>query len=328
MSPAIEYAARKGSTLTEYNKTYRPFNHEWAMDLAVKHEQAHWGEWEADLQEDVNQWKSGALSPVEKAHITQILRLFTQTDTAVAGNYCELFIPAFKNNEIRCMLLSFAAREAVHQRAYALLNDTLGLPESDYQAFLDYKEMVEKLEFMQDANTSTKAGLGKALAQAVCNEGMSLFSAFVMLLNYQRYGKMKGMCTVVDWSIIDESMHVQGMAELFRRYCQDHPRIVTDDFKKGIYDMYRQAVQLEDAVIDLVYSLGSPEGLSSDDVKQYIRFLADRRLVQIGLKPNWNIEANPLPWLDFIVGGDRMSNFFENRVTDYSKNGLTGTFKW
>ena len=97
------------------------------------------------------------------------------------------------------MLLSFANREGTHQRAYALLNDTLGFPDEEYSAFLEYKEMVAKIEFMQNNDVTTHHGLGKALAQTCINEGMSLFSAFIMLLNYQRFGKMKGMCEVVEW---------------------------------------------------------------------------------------------------------------------------------
>lgn len=314
--------------LTEYAEAYKPFKYPWAMDVAESHEKIHWGTWEADLQEDMAQWKGGALSPVEKEHITQILRLFTQTDVQVGGNYCDVFIPAFKNNEIRNMLLSFANREGTHQRAYALLNDTLGLHESEYRAFLEYEELVKKIEFMQDNDPSTDEGLGLALAKTVCNEGMSLFSAFVMLLNYQRFGKMKGMCTVVEWSIRDETVHVDNMARLFRTYCDEFPHVVTDPFKREIYLMYRQAVELEDKVIDLAYAMGEPEGLGIGEMKKYIRYIADRRLIQIGLKPHYGVKDNPLPWLDWVLNGDSMSNFFEKRVTDYSAEPFTGDWGW
>ena len=222
------------------------------------------------------------------------------------------------------MLLSFANREGTHQRSYALLNDTLGLPEEEYSAFLEYKEMSDKIEFMQQNDVSTKKGLGLALAQSACNEGMSLFSAFVMLLNYQRFGKMKGMCEIVEWSIRDETMHVQGMTQLFREYVKEHPRIVNDEFKKEIYKMYRQAVKLEDKVIDLAYEMGNIEGLDKEEVKQYIRYLADRRLIQLGLKPNFKVKTNPLDWLDWIINGDSFKNFFEGTVTDYNADGMSG----
>lgn len=316
------------SGLTEYSKSYKPFQYAWAIEAAEEHEKIHWGSWEAELQEDVTQWKSNNLSEVEKNHITQILRLFTQTDTQVAGNYCDLFVPKFKNNEIRSMLLAFAAREGIHQRAYALLNDTLGLSEEEYWAFMEYHEMADKIDFMKNNDVSTKSGLGKALAQTVCNEGMSLFSAFVMLLNYQRFGKMKGMCTIVEWSVRDESMHVEYMAKLFRTYCEENPKIVNDEFKKGIYEMYTQAVELEDKVIELSYKMGEPEGLKLDEMKKYIRYIADRRLIQLGLKPIFKVKDNPLPWLDWIMNGDTMSNFFEKRVTDYNASGMSGEWGW
>ena len=177
---------------------------------------------------------------------------------------------------------------------------------------------------MQNNDVSTRKGLGLSLAQSACNEGMSLFSAFVMLLNYQRFGKMKGMCEIVEWSIRDETMHVQGMTQLFRQYVKEHPRVVNDDFKKSIYKMYRQAVKLEDKVIDLAYEMGDIEGLDKEEVKQYIRYLADRRLIQLGLKPNFKIKQNPLNWLDWIISGDSFKNFFEGTVTDYNASGMTG----
>lgn len=304
--------------------TFKPFQYPWAMEYATEHEKIHWGEWELNLQDDVNDWKMGKVTDAEKNHVTQILRLFTQSDVAVADNYVELFIPKFKNNEIRNMLLSFANREGLHQRAYALLNDTLGFPDSEYQAFLEYTQMTNKIEFMTDADTSSLSGLGKAVARSAINEGMSLFSAFIMLLNYQRFGKFKGMCEVVEWSIRDETMHVEGMTKLFRTFCDEHPKIVNDEFKADIYSMVRRAVKLEDRVIDLAYRMGDVEGLTAKEVKQYIRYIADRRLIQLGLKPNYKVKDNPLPWLEWIVSGDSFKNFFEGVVTDYSKNGLVG----
>lgn len=314
-------------SVLEYNKTYKPFRYPKMMELARQHELIHWHEDEVELGEDVEQWNNGSLTEQEVNQITQILRLFTQTDVQVGQNYCDLFIPVFKNNEVRCMLLSFASREGIHQRAYALLNDTLGLPDEEYSAFLEYEQMAEKIEFMQKNDVSTKKGIGLALAQTVCNEGMSLFSAFVMLLNYQRFGKMKGMCKITEWSLRDESQHVNGGTQLFLEFCKEHPRIVTDEFKQEIYQMYRNAVKLEDKFIDLVFEMGGTEGLTKEEVKQYVRYIADRRLVGLGLKPNWNVGKNPLPWLDWVLA-EGHTNFFEQRVSEYSVAGLKGDWGW
>ena len=168
-------------SLLEANVTYKPFSYPWAVTYATEHERIHWIEDELELQTDVNHWKSGALSEVEKNHITQILRLFTQSDVAVGTNYLEYYIPKFKNNEIRAMLTAFASREFIHQRAYALLNDTLGLPEEEFTTFLEYQQMSAKVEFMSDIDVHTISGTGLAIARSVMNEGMSLFSAFAML---------------------------------------------------------------------------------------------------------------------------------------------------
>jgi len=311
-------------SLLDQSPAYKPFANPSFVNQAIEHDKLAWGEWECDLNEDVAQWKSGKISYSEKNFITQILRLFTQSDVIVGGSYVDVFLPRIKNNEARMMMLSFAQRETIHMRSYALLNDTLGFPESEYTAFLEYEAMADKIEFMQTFDPDTKQGLAKAIAQTVCNEGMSLFSAFVMLLNFQRFGKLKGMCEIVEWSIRDETMHVDGMTALFRQYITENPEVVTDEFKQSIYDMYRTAVTLEDKVIDLAFELGAMEGITQSEVKEYIRYIADRRLVNLGLKANWDISANPLPWLDWVLNGDSFKNFFEGRVTDYSADGMSG----
>jgi ribonucleotide reductase beta subunit family protein with ferritin-like domain len=129
-------------------------------------------------------------------------------------------------------------------------------------------------------------------------------------------------------------MHVDGMTQIFRGFCEEHPRVVTDDFKREIYTMLRHVVELEDAFIDLAYNgeVGVDDlsiamaGLQKEDVKLYIRHIADRRLLQLGLKPNFEVKDNPLPWLDWVLNAPDHTNFFENRVTEYEVGGLKGTW--
>lgn len=293
------------SRLTEVSTTYKPFAFPEFVNHAIDHESMFWGEWEASLQHDVTQWKDGTITPEERNHITQILRLFTQYAQIVGGSYVDVFLPYFKNNEVRMALLSIANQEYTHMRAYALLNDTLGLAESEYQAFLEYEEMADKVEFMQDfhktGGTDNEVVMGLNLARTVMNEGMSLFSTFVQLLNYQRHeagSKMLGMCEIVEWIVRDETKHVEIMAALFRRHVEENPRIVTEYFKKTIYEMYRTGVDLEDKLIERSFTMGGPKDTTKEDVKQYIRFVADRRLTQLRLKPTWGIEKNPLLWVN------------------------------
>jgi glutaredoxin 3 len=309
------------------SQTYKPFLYPWAVEMTKKHEEIHWIEDEAELSEDVQDWRT-KLSAGDKEFITQVLRLFTQSDVQVGENYHEFLIPKFKNNEIRNMLSSFATREGVHQRAYALLNDTLGLPDEEYHAFLEYKEMADKVEFMSAGSNTSHTDLALVLARSVFNEGMSLFASFVMLLNFQRFGRMKGMGTIVEWSIRDETLHVQGNAKLFRTFCEEHPRIVNDELKSQIYQMAKDSVKLEDKFIDLAYNGHEIQGLSKEEVKQYIRHIADRRLLQLGMKPKFNAKDNPLPWLDWVLNGASHDNFFEKRVTEYSVVGMEGDWGW
>lgn len=314
------------SDLLKESKTYKPFRYPWAMQIAEEHEKMHWGTWEAKLQEDVKQWKSNSLSPDAKKFITQILRIFTQSDVAVADNYVDQFLPIFKNNEIRNMLLSFANREGTHQRAYALLNDTLGLDESEYAYFLNHKPMLDKIHNMQSINPSDFVQTAYSLAQAVCNEGMSLFSAFVMLLHFQQQGKMKGMCEVVEWSIKDESLHVKAMTQLYQTYVKEMNIKVE---QAEIQNLFTQAVDLEDQLIDMIFGEAQVvESLVKIEVKTFIRYLADRRLMQLDCLPIYHIDKNPLPWLDWIVNGVSFKNFFEGVVTDYSASGMTGAWGW
>jgi ribonucleoside-diphosphate reductase beta chain len=313
-------------TLTVYNQTYKPFTFPNLVQRAVDHEKIHWHEEEIDLGEDVSQWNDGTLTNAEKSHIRQILRLFTQTDAQVAQNYCDFFIPTFKNNEVRQMLLAFASREGIHQRAYALLNDTLGFPDEEYKAFLEYHEMSNKIVFAKIGDTSSPEGLARTLARAVALEGVSLFGSFVMLLNYQRFGKMKGMCKIAEWSLRDETQHAEGLSELFKEQCKAYPQVVNNSFKKAIYDDFRTVIALETEFIDLAFDGGGIEGLTSGEVKQYLMYIADERLKGLGMKPNWEVD-NPLPWLDYVLS-EGQTNFFEQRVSEYSVAGMKGDWGW
>ena len=187
-------------------------------------------------------------------------------------------------------------------------------------------EMTDKIDFMQKSDNTTQRGLALAMAKSVFNEGVALFASFVMLLNFQRVGKMKGMGKVVEWSIRDESMHVEGNSRLFKAFVAEHPKLVDNEFKKEIYVMAKDIVKLEDKFIELAYEMGEIEGLTMEEVKTYIRYITDRRLLQLGLKTNFKVKNNPLPWLEWILNGADHTNFFENRVTEYEVAGLTGSW--
>lgn len=311
-------------SLLEESKTYA-IKYGDIVEITELHEKGHWGTWEVKMQQDVEDWKKGRLTTQEKVFISAILRLFTQSDVAVGKDYYDNLIPVFKNNEVRNMLGSFAGREGTHQRAYALLGDTLGFGEEFYEEFLQYKEMADKIHFMEDMSNHSLDDIALSLAKQVLCEGVCLFATFAMLLNLSRFGKMPGMSDVNLWSIRDESLHVAGLSLLFRHFVQENPQVVTDAFKKEIYDLAREVIVLEDAFIDLTFNLGSCEGITREEVKQYIRSVCDYRMEQLGFKSQFEVE-NPFPWLDWVTSSNTMENFFESNTTGYSKGSMTGEF--
>lgn len=310
---------------------YKPFTYPQFYEKYAIHEKAHWLPEEVPLIEDIKDWNK-RLTNEEKTFLTQVFRFFTQADVDVASAYSTEYLPVFVLPEIRMMLLSFGAREAIHVQAYSHLIDTLGMPEATYQQFLDYKEMRDKHEYYINAQNDvpgTRDLCRKIAVFAAFTEGMQLFSSFIMLLNFARAengGKMKGMSQIVTWSILDETMHTLGMIDLFREIIKENPEVWDDELKGEIYQIARDMVDLEDKFIDLAFAGYPVANLTATDVKQYIRYIADRRLTMLGLKDNWGIEKNPLPWVEEMINAPIFTNFFEQRSTDYAKASLVGSW--
>lgn len=311
-------------SLLKAREYYKPFQYPWAFEAYDQQQKMHWLPSEVSLAEDVRDWNE-RLSTKEKNLITQILKFFTQGDVDIAQAYLDNYIPKFKPPEIRMMLSSIATSEANHAHSYSLLNDTIGLPDTEYKAFQEYKAMSDKHDYLFRSKGEGVEGMARELATfSAFGEGLQLFASFVMLLNFQRFGKMKGMCQIVTWSIRDESHHVDNMIKLFHVLIDENKHIWNDEFKKTLYDVARDMVSLEDKFIDLAFEQGGVEGIEPNQIKQYIRHIADRRLLQLGLKPNFAVKDNPLPWLDWVLNGVEHTNFFENRATEYTKGSMTG----
>ena len=319
---------KANSRLTDERSSFKPFNYAWAYDAWLKHEQSHWLHTEVPMLEDEKDWKK-KLTNEEKQFLTHIFRFFTQGDIDVAGGYVNNYLPYFPQPEIRMMLLGFAAREALHIAAYSHLIETLGLPETVYNEFLEYAEMKEKHDYVLNisAQNTTKENTAKHIATfSAFTEGMQLFSSFIMLLNFPRHGKMKGMGQIVTWSIVDETQHTENMIKLFKEYIKENTEIWNDELKGELYTIAERMVELEDKFIDLAFKMGPMENLTQEDVKKYIRYIADRRLISLGLKGIFKIKRNPLPWVEEMINAPTHTNFFENRSTDYAKGATSGSW--
>ena len=309
------------------NPVYKPFRYPWAYEAWLQQQRIHWLPEEVPLADDVKDWQKN-LTPSERNLLTQIFRFFTQADVEVNNCYMKHYSQVFKPTEVLMMLSAFSNIETVHIAAYSHLLDTIGMPEIEYTAFLKYKEMKDKYDYMHSFSVANKTEIAKTLAAfGAFTEGLQLFASFAILMNFPRFNKMKGMGQIVSWSVRDETLHCLSVIRLFRTFVQENPEIWTEEFRRDLYLVCATIVDHEDAFIDLAFELGGVQGLDASLTKQYIRFIADRRLQQLGLEPLYKIEKNPLPWLDEMLNAVEHTNFFENRSTEYSKASTDGSWE-
>ena len=324
MSLIIPGAQPKAGLLTP-SIAYKPFRYPWAFDFWQKQQQVHWLPEEVPLGEDVKDWAS-KLNDNERNLLTQIFRFFTQSDIEVHDNYIEKYGRVFKPTEIKMMLSAFANMETVHIAAYALLLETIGMPEAEFGAFMEYEAMRDKHNFMQKFGVDTDADICRTLAMfGGFTEGLQLFASFAMLINFPRFNKMKGMGQIVSWSVRDESLHCEGIIKLYHAFNKE-TGAVTKSVADDIVDCCKTVVGLEDKFIDLSFEMGPVEGMTPDDIKQYIRYIADWRLRQLELPEVFGVQENPLPWLQVLLSGVEHANFFEARATEYSKAATKGSW--
>jgi ribonucleoside-diphosphate reductase beta chain len=314
-------------SLLKAESIFKPFSYPWAYDAWKMQQQIHWLPEEVPLADDVKDWKKN-LTASERNLLTQIFRFFTQADIEVNNCYMRHYSRVFQPTEVQMMLAAFSNMETIHVDAYSHLLDTIGMPEVEYQAFMKYKEMKDKYDYMQQFNVDSKEDIAKTLAVfGAFTEGLQLFASFAMLLNFQRFGKMKGMGQIVAWSVRDETLHTNSIIKLFLTFIKENPEVMTTKLRQEITESCETIVEHEDAFIDLAFGIdGAVQGMNASDVKRYIRYIADRRLKQLGLKEVYHIERNPLPWLDEILNAPEHTNFFENRVTEYARAATRGTW--
>ena len=314
-------------SLLEERVVYKPFRYPWAYDAWLTQQRIHWLPEEVPLADDVKDWQK-TLTDAERNLLTQIFRFFTQADVEVNNCYMRHYSRVFKPTEVQMMLAAFSNMETIHVAAYSYLLDTIGMPETEYEAFLKYKAMKDKYDYMQSWGVDGPENIAKTLAVfGAFTEGVQLFASFAVLMNFPRFNKMKGMGQIVTWSARDETLHTNSLIRLFRTFIEENPSLWTPSLQETLSEACDTIVSHEDAFIDLAFERGGVEGLTSEAVKRYIRHIADKRLIQLGLAPLYHVEANPLPWMDEALSGIEHANFFENRATEYSRATTLGTWE-
>ena len=270
-------------SLLEERLVYKPFKYPWAYEAWLKQQRIHWLPEEVPLAEDVKDWEKNLTAP-EKNLLTQIFRFFVQADVEVNNCYMKHYSRVFKPTEIQMMLGAFSNTETIHIAAYSHLLDTIGMAEVEYSAFLEYEAMKDKFDYMRLWGVDSKEDIAKTLAVfGAFTEGLQLFASFAVLMNFPRQNRMKGMGQIVTWSVRDETLHTESAIKLFKTFIEENPEVWNDKVKEEITNACSTVIEHEDAFINLAFELGGVKGMEADEVKQYIRYIADRRLSQLGL---------------------------------------------
>lgn len=308
--------------LTEPRHFYKPFEYQEAFEFYKSQHRAHWLADEVPLASDLNDWKLN-LSESEKNLIGNILKSFAQTEVHVNDYWSGKISQWFPKPEVVAMAGSFGAFEAIHAEAYARLNDELGL--DDFQAFMEDEASRSKIERLLETPSETLEE--KALALAIFSaftEGVNLFSSFAILMSFQLRNLLKGTGQIVEWSVRDESLHSKAGCWLFKTLLSESPELDTPKMREQVTEACHLSVKLEYDFIDKAFEMGDIEGLTKDQLKNFIKARANDKMVELGYKPVYN-DLDPallkqMEWFGHLTSGKTHQDFFSGRVTDYSKS--------
>lgn len=306
--------------ITDRRTIFAPFEYPKAYDYWLRQHQAHWLHTEVNMNSDVQDWNLH-LTDSERNVIGNILKGFTQMEVIVNDYWARRVSKWFPKPEINMMATAFGDMETIHAKAYAYLNESLGL--DNFAAFLDEPTAKAKIDNLISQKGTSKRDIAKSLAVfSGFAEGVQLFSSFAILMHFQRKNKLKGVGQIVGFSVKDESLHSEGGCWLFRQFISENPHLWDDELKAEIVDAARAVVALEDNFIDKVFEMGDIEDLDPKDLKQYIRARTNTKLNDLGLSTNWkNVDQDALErlsWFDYTTSGVEHQDFFAGRNTGYS----------
>jgi ribonucleoside-diphosphate reductase beta chain len=318
------------TNITKPRLVYKPFEYQEAADYWLKQQQAHWLHTEVPMMSDLTDWNSN-LNKTEKNIIGSILKGFAQTETVVNDYWSGLVTKWFRKPEIIMMATTFGAFETIHAEAYSLLNETLGL--DNFDEFLEDEATMAKIQNLMNVRDSFQGEtdwheVAKSLAIfSAFTEGVNLFSSFAVLLSFKMRNKLKGVGQIVEWSIRDESLHSEAGCWLFRTLVQENPKLKTQELEAAINEAALLSLKLELDFVNKIYELGDLEGCSQYDLEHFIKNRVNTKLGDLGYKPiisNIDLKAvERMKWFDHLSAGKQHTDFFANRVTNYSKGHLT-----
>lgn len=306
-----------------------PIKYEWAWEHYINGCANHWMPTEVSMQKDIEQWKSDQFTDAERKVIMRNLGFFATGESLVANNIVLSIFEHVTNPEARQYLLRQAFEEAIHTHTFHYICESLGLDGREvFNMYNEVDSIKGKDEFVMsltadilDPNfqTNTVEGIQKFIRNLVgfyvIMEGIFFYSGFVMILSFHRQNRMTGIGEQFQYILRDETIHLNFGVDLINGIKEENGAAWTPEFKAELTEMVKTAVEYEiqyaeDCLPDGVL------GLNSAKFRDYVQFVADRRLERIGLEKQYH-SRNPFPWMGETIDLAKEKNFFETRVTEY-----------
>jgi ribonucleoside-diphosphate reductase beta chain len=316
-----------------------PLKYTWAWEHYLNGCANHWMPTEVPMGKDIETWKSKtALSADERQVIMRNLGFFSTAESLVGNNIVLAIFKHVTNPEVRQYLLRQSFEEAIHTHTFHYIVESLALDQGEvFNMYNEVNSINAKDQFEMtltedimkpDFTTSTPEGAQKFLENLIgyyiIMEGIFFYSGFVMILSFHRQNKMTGIGEQFQYILRDETVHLNFGIDLINGIKEENPHLWTTEFQAHIIDLIRQAVELEYKYAEDCLPRGIL-GLTAPMFREYVQYVADRRLERIGLKPIYR-SKNPFPWMSETIDLNKEKNFFETRVTEYqSASNLTWT---
>lgn len=314
-----------------------PLKYKWAWEHYLNGCANHWMPTEVPMAKDIELWKSNLLSEDERRVIMRNLGFFSTAESLVGNNIVLAIFKHVTNPEARQYLLRQAFEEAIHTHTFHYIVESLNLDEGEvFNMYNEINTIHAKDQFEMNLTqdimkegftTSTFEGAQKFLENLIgyyiIMEGLFFYSGFVMILSFLRQNKMTGIGEQFQYILRDETIHLNFGIDLINGIKEENPEIWTPEFQKHIVELVKQAVELEVAYAKDCLPRGIL-GLTAPMFREYVQYIANRRLERIGLKAQWT-SKNPFPWMSETIDLGKEKNFFETRVTEYQSS---STLTW
>ncbi|MBS0604585.1 MAG: ribonucleotide-diphosphate reductase subunit beta [Verrucomicrobia bacterium] len=309
-----------------------PLKYKWAWEHYLNGCANHWMPTEVPMAKDIELWKSNTLSEDEKRVIMRNLGFFSTAESLVGNNIVLAIFKHVTNPEVRQYLLRQAFEEAIHTHTFLYIVESLNLDQGEvFNMYNEINTIHEKDNFEMeltsdilkpDFDTSTKEGAQKFLENLIgyylIMEGIFFYSGFVMILSFHRQNKMTGVGEQFQYILRDETIHLNFGIDLINGIKEENPSLWSAEFQARIIHKIKQAVELEIKYAEDCLPRGIL-GLTAPMFREYVQYIADRRLERIGLKAIYR-SKNPFPWMSETIDLGKEKNFFETRVTEYQSS--------